>query len=536
MNGRQGSWSLGVDAGASRCRARLRAFDGTAVAEAEGPAANTYVNFERAAEVARAVIAEVLARAGLRASDTSNVKLGLGVAGVGGVAEAARFAACFEGFAGVSVVNDAVAACIGAHAGADGGLLIVGTGSAGIARVGGREEIVGGRGFHLGDDGSAARLGLEAARATMRALDGLGPASDLTKQIAARHADPLAMVHWAAAATPRDYGDLAPLVIAAASNGEDLAKALVAGAAAAVETLLARVEALGAPRVAMIGGLGEALRPFLTKAASARLHAPLFDPTDGAIALVGGRLPEAAPMSWPFPRHRRGSAARDRRGPLRQGAEAAGRARTRREFRRFARHPAARGRGAGRRGLACAAPRRRHVHSPRLADGGSAVLAARRLLGTHAAARLPTSSRNLDVGVFLPSPEEMTSLAVGPDESVVRLSRLRLADDVPMAIEHTAAPARFLPAVEKIGPSLYDALAATGHSPTRGLQRLRAMLLSDDDAALLGVPSGSPVLYIQRIAYLADGRCVEFTRSYYRSDTYEFVSEVSPGRTHRTRA
>ena len=145
------------------------------------------------------------------------------------------------------------------------------------------------------------------------------------------------------------------------------------------------------------------------------------------------------------------------------------------------------------------------------------------------------SSRNLDVGVFLPSPEEMTSLAVGPEESVVRLSRLRLADDVPMAIEHTAAPARFLPAVEKIGPSLYDTLAAAGHPPTRGLQRLRAVLLSDDDAALLGVPTGSPVLYIQRIAYLADGRGVEFTRSYYRSDTYEFVSEVTTARPHRTR-
>ncbi len=85
-----------------------------------------------------------------------------------------------------------------------------------------------------------------------------------------------------------------------------------------------------------------------------------------------------------------------------------------------------------------------------------------------------------------------------------------------MAIEHTAAPARFLPAIDQIGPSLYDALAAAGHPPTRGLQRLRAVLLADDDAALLGVPPGSPVLYIQRIAYLADGRGVEFTRSYYR--------------------
>lgn len=146
------------------------------------------------------------------------------------------------------------------------------------------------------------------------------------------------------------------------------------------------------------------------------------------------------------------------------------------------------------------------------------------------------SSRNLDIGVFLPSPEEVTSLAIGPDESVVRLSRLRFADDVPMAIEHTTAPARFLPPIDQIGPSLYDAFASTGHPPTRGLQRLRAVLLTDEDAALLGVPSGSPVLYIQRIAYLADGRGVEFTRSYYRSDTYEFVSEVTPGRSQRSRA
>src|SRR4051794_13116095 len=44
------------------------------------------------------------------------------------------------------------------------------------------------------------------------------------------------------------------------------------------------------------------------------------------------------------------------------------------------------------------------------------------------------SSRNLEMGVYLPSPEEMMTLAIGPEESVVRLSRLRLADDVPMAI------------------------------------------------------------------------------------------------------
>ncbi len=292
MGGTKGPWSLGVDAGASRCRARLRRSDGAIVAEAEGPAANAYVNFERAAEVARAVSAEALARAGLAENYTSDVLLGLGVAGIGSAAEAARFAELLPGFAAVRVVNDAVAACIGAHGGQDGGLIVVGTGSAGVARVAGRDTIVGGRGFHLGDDGSAARLGLEAARAAMRAADGLGPESDLTKHIRARFAGPLAMVHWAASAAPRDYGELAPLAIAAAEAHDVVAWPLVLAAAAAVEALVARVEALGATRVAMTGGLSEALRPFLAGDVSARLRAPMFDPTDGAIALVGGALRE----------------------------------------------------------------------------------------------------------------------------------------------------------------------------------------------------------------------------------------------------
>ncbi len=286
---------LGVDAGATRCRARLRAYHGVVVAEAEGPAANVYVNFERAAEVANDVVAETLRRAGLRQTDTSSVQLGLGVAGVASPAEAERFAACFSGFAAVRVVNDAVAACIGAHGGADGGLIVVGTGSAGVARVAGRDTIVGGRGFHLGDDGSAARLGLEAARAAMRAADGLGPRSDLTRQILGRfNQDALSLVYWAAKASPRDYGEFAPLVLGAARAADPVAGPLVDDAALAIATLAERVETLGAQRLAMVGGLGEAIRPFLAPALSARLNKPMFDPTDGAIALVGGSLPGQA--------------------------------------------------------------------------------------------------------------------------------------------------------------------------------------------------------------------------------------------------
>jgi GntR family transcriptional regulator len=143
------------------------------------------------------------------------------------------------------------------------------------------------------------------------------------------------------------------------------------------------------------------------------------------------------------------------------------------------------------------------------------------------------SSRELERGVYLPTPEEAMMLGVGPSERVMRLSRLRLASNKPMAIEHAVVPCRFLPDLDAIGASLYDALEARHFRPARGLERLRATLLSGADAALLEVESRSPALYIQRIAYLADGQCVEFTRSYYRGDAYDFVSELTlsgPGR------
>jgi GntR family transcriptional regulator len=40
------------------------------------------------------------------------------------------------------------------------------------------------------------------------------------------------------------------------------------------------------------------------------------------------------------------------------------------------------------------------------------------------------------------------------------------------------------------------------------------------------VKEGAAVLHIERISYLASGRVIEFTRSVYRGDTYDFVAEL----------
>ena len=137
---------------------------------------------------------------------------------------------------------------------------------------GGTETIIGGRGFTLGDDGSGSHIGLDAMRAAMRAYDGLGPASALTRDLVGHFGgDPVAMMRWARDAKPGDFGAFAPRVFERAAACDPVALSIVGAAARAVGVLARGVVALGAERVALVGGVGEALRPYLDPDIAARL-------------------------------------------------------------------------------------------------------------------------------------------------------------------------------------------------------------------------------------------------------------------------
>ena len=67
-------------------------------------------------------------------------------------------------FASVRFISDGLAACLGAHGGADGAIVVAGTGSIGVGLIGGRELRFGGYGFPISDEGSGADIGLQAIR------------------------------------------------------------------------------------------------------------------------------------------------------------------------------------------------------------------------------------------------------------------------------------------------------------------------------------------------------------------------------------
>jgi GntR family transcriptional regulator len=125
------------------------------------------------------------------------------------------------------------------------------------------------------------------------------------------------------------------------------------------------------------------------------------------------------------------------------------------------------------------------------------------------------------------TPEEAMKLSLSPGEPVSRIHRLRRADGAPLALEHATLPAKFLRDLDAIGGSLYAMLEAQDFKPVRALQHLHAVALSEREAALLEVKGGSPALHVERISYLADGRIVEWVRSLYRGDRYDFVAELT---------
>lgn len=122
--------------------------------------------------------------------------------------------------------------------------------------------------------------------------------------------------------------------------------------------------------------------------------------------------------------------------------------------------------------------------------------------------------------------EEARILELSGNAQVARLSRVRMAGGEPLVIENAVVPAEMLPDISQLGNSLYQALDQRGNRPVTGQQKIRAALAGPTEASLLSIPENTEILRIERVTRRADGRPVELTRSAYRGERYEFVSEL----------
>lgn len=285
---------VGVDGGGTGCRARLEDGEGRVLGAGIAGPATTRLGIDQAMAAIEAAISAALAEAGLDAAARARIHAGIGLAGINRAGAREALLARATGFASVAWASDGLIACIGAHGGRDGGIVIVGTGSAGLARVAGREIRVGGYGFPISDEGSGADLGLQAIRLALRAHDGRLESGALLRDVMTRFAnDPAAAVAWMDRASATDYATFAPLVMRYADQGEPMGRRIVQGAAEQIDGLVRALAGQGAERIALVGGLSSAIEPWLSPDVRRRLKPVEADAVAGALHLARGGVAQA---------------------------------------------------------------------------------------------------------------------------------------------------------------------------------------------------------------------------------------------------
>lgn len=279
---------LGIDAGGSNCRCRIIGPDGRTVGTGEAGTANARIGLEPLYATLKDVISQSIAAAGLDNRQVSTIRAGIGIAGISrpGVRDALQK---FEfPFPVTAYESDALIANLGAHAGDDGAILILGTGSIAQVKMNGRNFTIGGYGFPISDEGSGAALGLSAVRHALRALDGRTQATPLSTAVTERFSHNTAQViAWMDQATPRDYATFAPLVMSHAESDDAIARSIVEDAAEHVERFIETIFERGATRCCMVGGLAPRMTPWLRSRTVERLSDALGDALTGAIYLAG---------------------------------------------------------------------------------------------------------------------------------------------------------------------------------------------------------------------------------------------------------
>jgi len=143
-------------------------------------------------------------------------------------------------------------------------------------------------------------------------------------------------------------------------------------------------------------------------------------------------------------------------------------------------------------------------------------------------------SRTLELVVVSAGSRLCRHLDLSPEDPVVRVRRLRLADGEPMALEVLHVPAALVPGLTHTdleNASFYD-LLQDRYSVTiaSGWQTIEPAVTSEEESEALGVPLHSPAFLFERTTLAQSGRPIEFVRSFYRGDRYRLVTELLPRR------
>lgn len=146
---------------------------------------------------------------------------------------------------------------------------------------------------------------------------------------------------------------------------------------------------------------------------------------------------------------------------------------------------------------------------------------------------LEPGQRILEYGYVKPSAKIAKQLGLNAQNALVlRIRRVRLGNDEPiglqdsyLALEKDQVITR--EEIEQKG-SIYTILQQKfGIFPTEADETLEVTLASPDEAELLQIPVGSPLLLNERVLWSQDRKAIEFVSILYRGDRYKYLVRLT---------
>lgn len=278
---------IGVDGGGSGTRVIVAGPDMVPVAMAEGAPSALGQGIEKAWRSILDTLAQAFANGKIPAPMLSECAIGLGLSGANNIIWKNEFYFRNPGFKKIIIDTDGFTTLLGAHLGAPGVIVAVGTGSVGmVLKANGARENVSGWGFPSGDEASGAWLGLQACALAEKTLDGRRAPSDLSHAVLNFCGKtPNTFLAWLGNAHQNAFAKLAPLVFECASTDPE-AFSLLEKAGLEIAQMVKTLDPKAEFPLSICGRLGEALIPYLPEDIKARNQTAKGDSTLGALHLV----------------------------------------------------------------------------------------------------------------------------------------------------------------------------------------------------------------------------------------------------------
>lgn len=157
-----------------------------------------------------------------------------------------------------------------------------------------------------------------------------------------------------------------------------------------------------------------------------------------------------------------------------------------------------------------------------LASQGLSFSAAMRAQG------LACRTEVLEAGLVRAPSNVARALSLTPGSQVVFLRRLRHVDGAPLAIHLSYLPGRLSALLDMdLSGSLADLMAAVGARVERAEDRVEAVVATGEEAELLRVPVGAPLVFIHGVAFSAANEPVRYSEALYPGDRWTFSLETT---------